>query len=818
MKRLGRVAGLLFCAGSALLAQSFSVTPTSAEWRVVQGWAIAPPLSFSVQAPAGWTASVQGADWVSLSASSGTGPATVRASLVGWATLRLTPGAFTARLVFTPAGGQSVTVTVTCTVVPSRPRPRFTYLNGPHHCVQTTGYEDAATCTVPDERPPGNFRPPRLGGSYFDPNFGALLRIVTEPGWNHSYASPSALSAENRYLLVMRAGSWNVVEAMTGKVVRERAPALEGSMWDAVNPAVFYTIRGTRIERYDVAAGSSRVVVDYASGTPALTRILTGASSDTSKDNWISFYAPNEKQVCVVNLAEVRTYCASYDQLGGLTLNPANRGTFVAKGIDRTTRKRYVLLSASPTMAVFSVNLEAGKLDFEYLAPERLDGNGNKDGVCDPGESCFTGDHGDTLEDSEGNQYIVGSLETAAPCSNGIYTFRLNAGEKLLLPVEVGGGARKQTILQNCGGVDTWTDWHLSCAKHAPYCAVSTTYGRFGAVRDPADLTPVRRTAHLSEVMVIKDNATEVRRLAQHRSVQFSTEEARGYWSTPRASISFDGSYVVFDSNFGEPNQPRVVVAETGYGKTQIRELRDAAAFGARLTPGGMASIFGVNLAHCNQAAGSFPLPVTICGTSVMFGETKAPLLFASTSQVNVQVPASLSPLTEYPVTVERGESAADADRTTLAASALAPYAPAVFAYALEDGVRRAVLQNLDIASGRLTLNGPDPALGLEPQRPGMAGVIYANNLGPVSPAVADGTPAPASPLAYTVHPVEVFINGTRQNVLFAGLTPGFSGLYQVNYTLSEATPVLPAEQNRLWLKISEAESDPLAVSLASRQ
>jgi len=818
MRRVGCFACLFVSAGSALLAQSFTVTPTSAEWRVVQGWAIAPPLSFSIQAPGGWTASVQGADWVSLSSASGTGTATVRASLVGWAALRLTPGAYTARLVFTPSGGSAVTVTVTCTVVASLPRPRFTYLNGPHHCAQNAGYEDAAHCTVPDERPPGNFKPPAKGGAYFDPNFGALLRIVTEPGWNHSYASPSALGAENKYLLVMRDGSWNVVEALTGKVVRERAPALEGSMWDAINPAVFYTVRGTRIERYDVATGSSQVVIDYASATPRLTRILTGASSDTSKDNWIAFYAPNEQQVCALNVAEVKTYCGSYANRGGVVLNPANRGTFMAKGIDRATGKRYVLLSAAPTLAVFAVNLDAGRLDFEYLAPERLDGAGNKNGVCEPGESCFTGDHGDTLEDSAGNQYIVGSLETAAPCSNGIYTFRLNAGEKLLLPAEVGGGARKQTILQNCGGVDTWTDWHLSCAKLAPYCAVSTTYGGFGAVRDPADLTPIRRTAHLSEVMVIKDNATEIRRLAQHRSVQFSTEAARGYWSTPRASISFDGAYVVFDSNFGEPNQPRVVVAETGYGKTKISELRDAAAFGARLTPGGMASIFGVNLAHCNQAAGSFPLPTTMCGTSVTFGETKAPLLFASTSQLNVQVPASLLPLTDYPVTVVRGESASDADRATLAASALPPYAPALFAYALGDGVKRAVVQNVDLASGRLTVNGPDPALGLEPQRPGMAGVIYATNLGAVNPAVADGTPAPAAPLAHTANPVEVFINGARQNVLYAGLAPGFAGLYQVNYTLAETTPVLPAEQNRLWLKINEAESDPLTVTLAPRQ
>jgi hypothetical protein len=70
----------------------------------------------------------------------------------------------------------------------------------------------------------------------------------------------------------------------------------------------------------------------------------------------------------------------------------------------------------------------------------------------------------------------------------------------------------------------------------------------------------------LSEVFVVRDNGVEVRRLAENRSIQFTNELDGAYWSSPRAAISGDGAYVIFDSNFGFPNQRRVVQLATGFG------------------------------------------------------------------------------------------------------------------------------------------------------------------------------------------------------------------------------------------------------------
>jgi uncharacterized protein (TIGR03437 family) len=58
---------------------------------------------------------------------------------------------------------------------------------------------------------------------------------------------------------------------------------------------------------------------------------------------------------------------------------------------------------------------------------------------------------------------------------------------------------------------------------------------------------------------------------------------------------------------------------------------------------------------------------------------------------------------------------------------------------------------------------------------------IYCSGLGAVSPAVPDGAAAPLSTLSRTVNPVTVTIGGIGAQVQFAGLAPGYAGLYQVN-------------------------------------
>ena len=68
--------------------------------------------------------------------------------------------------------------------------------------------------------------------------------------------------------------------------------------------------------------------------------------------------------------------------------------------------------------------------------------------------------------------------------------------------------------------------------------------------------------------------------------------------------------------------------------------------------------------------------------------------------------------------------------------------------------------------------------------------VMYALGLGAVTPTLAIGNGTPTAPLSYAVGPVTVTVGGVPATVDFAGLTPGYVGLYQVNVTMpSGVTP-----------------------------
>jgi uncharacterized protein (TIGR03437 family) len=59
--------------------------------------------------------------------------------------------------------------------------------------------------------------------------------------------------------------------------------------------------------------------------------------------------------------------------------------------------------------------------------------------------------------------------------------------------------------------------------------------------------------------------------------------------------------------------------------------------------------------------------------------------------------------------------------------------------------------------------------------------IIYATGLGQTTPAADAGTAAPLDPLAASSVTPQVVLGGVSLPVLWAGLTPGYAGLYQIN-------------------------------------
>ena len=77
----------------------------------------------------------------------------------------------------------------------------------------------------------------------------------------------------------------------------------------------------------------------------------------------------------------------------------------------------------------------------------------------------------------------------------------------------------------------------------------------------------------------------------------------------------------------------------------------------------------------------------------------------------------------------------------------------------------------------------------VSPEQPGRAGEVlslYASGLGEVDAPVVNGEAAPGRTLVRMQVAPAVTINAVPAPVLFAGLTPGAVGLYQINFTIPE--------------------------------
>jgi uncharacterized protein (TIGR03437 family) len=206
----------------------------------------------------------------------------------------------------------------------------------------------------------------------------------------------------------------------------------------------------------------------------------------------------------------------------------------------------------------------------------------------------------------------------------------------------------------------------------------------------------------------------------------------------------------------------------------KISSIVNAADGTQPVAPGGLISVYGQQMSPVNMATSQIPLPTALGESCLTVNGTAVPMLFVSGTQINGQLPFTVSGNATMTLRTPGGIS--DNFNFTIFSAA-----PSIFRSGTagpETGLATIVR-----ADNNQLVTPTNPI------HPGDSIIIYATGLGQTQPAVDAGLPSPADPLGSAIIVPQVTLGGVGLNLAFAGLVPGEVGVYQINATVPSKVP-----------------------------
>jgi hypothetical protein len=346
--------------------------------------------------------------------------------------------------------------------------------------------------------------PPAVGESYLDPAFGTAIRRISDArhqpdAYNarnldfiaHEYSTMSPFNQDDSRLLLVHQSYFALYDG-EGRYLRDLPiPATSEPRWSRTDPNVLYDVFRNEIWRWDAAADAWTRVRAFAEYSTVHGR----GESDICFDG--------DHLVLVGDDHDIFVYEISTDTKG-----PALDAT--GHGFDN--------VHIAPGDQVVVTWYETGEGPLSGVELYDRDMRFQR-------QLAPVGGHMDVGRDVDGQAVAlwINAADPQAPagCQNGVVKIRLADGQRTcVLPLGWGMAA------------------HVSAPDAGEWFFVSTY-----APDDPV-LGAWRR--YTGEVLQVRLDGSEVRRLAHHRSRPFG-----GYWYMPRASVSHDGRRLVYTSNFG---------------------------------------------------------------------------------------------------------------------------------------------------------------------------------------------------------------------------------------------------------------------------
>lgn len=213
---------------------------------------------------------------------------------------------------------------------------------------------------------------------------------------------------------------------------------------------------------------------------------------------------------------------------------------------------------------------------------------------------------------------------------------------------------------------------------------------------------------------------------------------------------------------------------------TGIQNAASSALFTAGIAPGELITIAGTGFPSEPPLTG-LTLPLKMGNVQVMMNGLPAPLWYVTPTLIAAQVPFEIANLTTGILSIQVVNGSSVSNTVTLFTS---DTQPGIFT-SPPGGLGDAVAFHTAAPFGLVTASSPAV--------PGETIAVYVDGLGTVSPSVPDGQPSSltttsSTNFSITADFLDLAVGPVDATVAFAGLAPGYAGLYQLNVTVPSGT------------------------------
>lgn len=227
------------------------------------------------------------------------------------------------------------------------------------------------------------------------------------------------------------------------------------------------------------------------------------------------------------------------------------------------------------------------------------------------------------------------------------------------------------------------------------------------------------------------------------------------------------------------------------YSSASIVQAADQTA--GTLAPNTIATLYGTNLAFTTHALSVADLnhgdlPLSLAEVTVYVNNIQANLFYVSPTQINFLIPYEI---TTSSAVVFVNRQGLDGPFVTIQ---LAPAAPAFFQW-----------------NGNMAVAEHANGILISPAAPAHGGeviVLFAAGLGRTAPDLSSGFIVQLPVTILLASQLQILLNGvpcSPGNIYYAGVTPGFAGLYQINLKLPDVLPPNPEIRLAIGTQISPA-------------